>query len=74
MLDIIEDQEDYLDGLMLFGHNPGMTYLVNNLSDLDLGNLPTCGVVVLQFAVEHWAEIGEAAAVTAEVDTPKTRR
>ncbi len=51
-----------------------MTYLVNNLSDLDLGNLPTSGVVVLQFAVEHWAEIGGAAAVTAEIDTPKKHR
>ena len=74
MLDIIQDQEDYLDGLMLFGHNPGMTYLVNDLSDLDLGNLPTCGVVVLQFAVDCWTEIGEEAAVTAEIDTPKKQR
>ncbi len=74
MLDIIQYQEDYLDGLMLFGHNPGLTYLVNDLSDLDLGNLPTCGVVVLQFAVEHWAEIGTAAAITAEIETPKKQR
>jgi len=74
MLDIIQDQEDYLDGLMLFGHNPGMTCLVNDLSDLDLGNLPTCGVVVLQFAVEHWTEIGDEAAVTAEINTPKMHR
>ena len=74
MLDIIQDQEDYLDGLMLFGHNPGMTYLINQLSDLDLGNLPTCGIVVLQFAVEHWMEIGDVPAVTAEIDTPKRHR
>ena len=38
MLEIIQEQEDYLDGLMMFGHNPGMTCLVNDLSDLDLDN------------------------------------
>ena len=74
MIDLINEQDDYLDGLMLFGHNPGMTYLVNYLSDLDLDNLPTCGVVVLQFDVESWAEIGEAVAVSADYDFPKSDR
>ena len=74
MIDLINEQEDYLDGLMLFGHNPGMTYLVNDLSNLDLDNLPTCGVVVLQFEVESWKEIGEFSAVSAEYDIPKNHR
>jgi phosphohistidine phosphatase len=30
--------------------------------------------VVLQFAVEHWMEIGDEAAVTAEINTPKMHR
>ena len=74
MLDLIQEQEDYIDGLMLFGHNPGMTYLVNDLSDLGLRNLPTCGVVVLQFDVDSWSQIGEVAAVTAEMNFPKMHR
>lgn len=74
MLDLIREQDDYLDGLMLFGHNPGMTYLVNDLSDLDLDNLPTCGVVVLQFEVESWLEIGDVLASSAKVDFPKNHR
>lgn len=74
MLEIIQEQEDYLDGLMMFGHNPGMTYLVNNLSDLDLENLPTCGVVILQFNIEHWTEVGEELAAIAEINTPKKHR
>ena len=73
MIDLINEQDDYLDGLMLFGHNPGMTYLVNDLSNLDLDNLPTCGVVVLQFEVESWSEIGDEIAVTAEHDYPKNK-
>jgi phosphohistidine phosphatase len=71
MIDIINEQDDYVDGLMLFGHNPGMTYLVNDLSNLDLDNLPTCGVVVLQFEVDSWSEIGDQIASAAEFDFPK---
>ena len=74
MLDVIQEQDDYIDGLMLFGHNPGMTYLVNDLSDLDLDNLPTCGVVILQFDVENWAQIGDEIAVKADIDFPKKNR
>ena len=74
MLDLIQEQEDYLDGVMLFGHNPGMTHLVNIISDLDLGNLSTCGIVVLQFDVDDWLEVGETEAVTAEIDIPKMHR
>jgi phosphohistidine phosphatase len=74
MIDLIQEQEDHVDGLMLFGHNPGMTYLVNDLSDLDLDNLPTSGIVVLQFDVNTWGEVGETEAVTAEMDFPKMHR
>ena len=73
MLELIHEQEDYLDGLMLFGHNPGMTYLVNDLSDLDLDNLPTCGVVILQFDVESWTDIGDVLASSAEFNYPKKK-
>jgi len=73
MLELIQEQDDYLDGLMLFGHNPGMTYLVNDLSDLDLENLPTCGVAILQFEVESWTEIGDVLASTAAFDYPKRK-
>ena len=74
MIDLITEQDDYLDGLMMFGHNPGMTYLVNYLSDLDLDNMPTCGVAVLQFNVESWTEIGEVIATSADFDFPKKDR
>ena len=74
MLDLIREQDDHIEGLMLFGHNPGMTYLVNDLSDLDLDNLPTCGVVVLKFDVYSWEEVGESEAVSAEIDFPKMHR
>ncbi len=74
ILDIIEEQEDDLDGLMLFGHNPGMTDLVNRLSDLDLSNLPTAGVVILQYEVENWGAITQVDPFQAMIDFPKNHR
>ena len=74
ILEIIEMQEDELDGLMLFGHNPGMTNLVNMLSDLELYNLPTAGVVVLQYKVETWGEISRVDPAQVMIDFPKNHR
>jgi len=74
ILKIIEEQEDDLDGLMLFGHNPGMTDLVNILSDLDLYNLPTAGVVVLQYEVETWGNISQVDPAQVMIDFPKNHR
>ncbi len=74
MIEIITEQEDYLDGLMLFGHNPGMTNLVNRLSNLDLDNLPTSGAVILQYAVELWQDIPDADPVQAVFEYPKRHR
>jgi phosphohistidine phosphatase len=70
--------QEYIGGLndahtsvMLFGHNPGMTSLVSHLFGLALDNLPTCGVVHLQFSTESWAEVSRSMPTEATIDFPK---
>ena len=70
--------QEYLGGLsddhtsvMLFGHNPGMTRVVSHLYGLALDNLPTCGVVHLQFSTESWAEASRSMPSEATIDFPK---
>jgi len=70
--------QEYIGGLddshfsvMLFGHNPGMTSLVSHLFGLALDNLPTCGVVHLNFSVESWAEASRSMPCEATIDFPK---
>ena len=70
--------QEYIGGLndahtsvMLFGHNPGMTSLVSHLFGLALDNLPTCGVVHLQFSTECWAEASRSMPCEATIDFPK---
>lgn len=71
LLDIIQDQEDDLEGLTLIGHNPGMTDLVNRLSELDLDNMPTSGVVILQYDRERWSEIIQAPPIRVQYFDPR---
>lgn len=57
MRKIISQTNDECQTIMLFGHNPGLTYLVEDLCDFDIDNLPTCGVCGIEFQVESWAEV-----------------
>lgn len=57
--------------VMLFGHNPGMTSLVSHLFGLPIDNLPTCGVVHLQFNENTWLATSSAPPARAYFDFPK---
>jgi phosphohistidine phosphatase len=74
ILTVIEEQDDWIDHLMLIGHNPGLTNLADYLSRSGLENVPTCGVVNLTYDVERWAEIAEANPVQVAFDYPKKSR
>jgi phosphohistidine phosphatase len=74
MLTVIEEQDDWIDHLMVVGHNPGLTALTNMLSRYDLENVPTCGVVELAYSVDRWMDIAEARPVQFAFDYPKKQR
>lgn len=74
ILTVIEEQDDWIDRLMVVGHNPDLTALVNILSRSDLENVPTCGVVELAYDVESWMEIVEARPVQVAFDYPRKQR
>lgn len=58
--------------IVLVGHNPGLTQLVNMLlPDMRLANLPTAGVVSMQVDIDNWADIGTVAGTTEYFDYPK---
>lgn len=70
-LDVIQGLDDALDRVMCFGHNPGLTELVNHLGSEHIDNVPTCGVVEVRFDTLTWARVGHVAPVQADFDTPK---
>lgn len=58
LLNLIRNVEDSNNTLMIFGHNPSFTSLVNQLQDEPLYNLPTCGVFSIELPIDSWTEIG----------------
>jgi phosphohistidine phosphatase len=52
----IKELDDSLDSVMIVGHNPSLTSVINKISSLNLLNLPTSGVVALAIK-DSWASI-----------------
>ena len=61
------------DSVMIFGHNPGLTYLINDLCDFYLVNLPTCGVCGIEFDIESWATLPKIKGKKFYYDFPKSK-
>jgi phosphohistidine phosphatase len=71
LIGLVQEVDDSVERVMLFGHNPELTGLVNRLARISLDNLPTCGVVHLEFALDTWAGLGTELALRTDVDYPK---
>ena len=70
LLEVIRQLPDTAQLVFLFGHNPGMTDLVNTVSNARLDNLPTCGLVEFR-SEEPWAHFGDSTSELLAFDYPK---
>lgn len=70
---VIAETPDHINTLALFGHNPGLTDLINALSDFDLWNLPTCAVCGIQFEIDSWSKVIDNKGIKFHFDYPKSR-
>ncbi|WOD43060.1 SixA phosphatase family protein [Hwangdonia lutea] len=46
-----------VDNLMVFGHNHAITDFVNTYGDKYIENVPTCGVTIINFDINTWADL-----------------
>ncbi|GAB4200216.1 MAG: phosphohistidine phosphatase SixA [Bacteroidia bacterium] len=61
-----------VDTAMFFGHNPTITNLFNWLSnDIFIDNIPTCGIIKLEFETVQWRDIQEKSAARIQHKFPK---
>ena len=64
--------DDRIDCVAIFGHNPGMTYLANELhSSRYIDNVPTTGVVIGEIDIEQWEDFSIARTVLKDFLYPK---
>jgi phosphohistidine phosphatase len=72
LLNIIRSCSQEVNSLMLVGHNPGLTELVNHLCPTHIiANIPTCGVYAIQFRTARWKEAGKETARFLAFQYPK---
>lgn len=57
ILEIVKSIEDSCDTVLLFGHNPDLTYFANSICDYNTDNIPTCGIICIDFNVNSWNEV-----------------
>jgi phosphohistidine phosphatase len=70
--DVICTLDNSYSQVMIVGHNPAFTDLVNQLSTEWVDNLPTCGVVELTFDIGGWEELAGPVTGRTSFDYPKS--
>ena len=57
VLRFLREMDNSLNRVMIFGHNYAFTSLVNTLGDNYIENVPTSGLVQVQFKITDWNSI-----------------
>lgn len=71
LLNILHGQNDRCEHVMLTGHNPGLTELLELLAQAGISNIPTCGIATLGFRVDHWRDVTAGEGELLAYDFPK---
>lgn len=67
----IQNLPDHVESVMLFGHNPGITYIANLIQSNCTDNIPTAGVIIASCAVSRWEDVDWHKCQLKKILTPK---
>jgi len=65
---------DEYNGVMIVGHNPGFTNFANKFTPSEINNVPTSGLVILDFDCNSWKDIDQGVLTNHFFDYPKKHR
>ncbi len=71
MLRALERVDDGFHRVMMVGHNPAMTQLLNHLAGADVWNMPTCAIAAIAFDMDSWGLVDCTAGELLAYQTPK---
>lgn len=74
LIEIINNLDNKSPFTALFGHNPGITNVVTQLCNKDLYNIPTCGMVLIQFPFDDWNMVSAGTGELVFYDYPKNEQ
>jgi phosphohistidine phosphatase len=70
LLEIVAGLDDDWERVALVGHNPALTDLANRLSGAEIDNIPTCGLVLVEFVRPHWGDCAREGGALAWFERP----
>jgi len=65
----IKNLEFSIDHVIIFGHNPAFTDIANELGSIYISNLPTSGIVWIEFEINDWKDLKKG--ITKHIILPK---
>jgi len=71
MQSVLESVDDQYREVMMIGHNPTMTYFMNQLANTNVFNMPTCAIAIIGFDMASWADLDSTDGVLLGYDYPK---
>jgi phosphohistidine phosphatase len=57
VIDFIKSIDKRLNSVIIFGHNYAFTSVANRFGSVFIDNLPTCGLVWIQFEIDSWKDV-----------------
>ncbi|MBE2278767.1 MAG: histidine phosphatase family protein [Ignavibacteriaceae bacterium] len=76
VMSVLQAIDDSYNNVMIFGHNPGLTNLVNYLSQTEYitDNLPTTGCVCFEFDIKSWKNLAQGMGKLVFFEYPKKNK
>lgn len=71
LLAFVRRLDNSCNTVYLVGHNPETTILANYLGNVNIYNVPTCGIVALEFKMGSWGEVGQGKGSLIFFDYPR---
>lgn len=53
---VISEIKNEFNSTVIFSHNPGITHFVNELTNIKIDNMPTCGIFAVKINSNRWED------------------
>lgn len=70
LYDVVKSIPEEAQTVLLFGHNPGLTYFTNDIARVRIDNIPTCGIAAVGIDLA-WKDVQENSGHLLWFDYPK---
>ena len=71
ILNMIRNYSDNFSSVAIIAHNPGLTNLINEVTNISIDNLPTTGLVEIDFNCLKWNNVSSKNSNLIEIKFPK---